>query len=713
MSGPATKIRMEFGARADTWDFRDALYRPNLIEVPESVPPARFLSFNVPILHQGPAAACTGFSLATVANYLLRSRARDTDSLPEDVSPEMLYAMARRYDEYPGTSRAGSSIRGALKGWHRHGVCSRRVWENEELDGARYGDLGVLTRARAKDASNRPLGAYYRVDSKDLNALHCALTEVGVLVAALNTHDGWFDLFHPIPAGEEMDPILASLLDVAATKRPMPAIGYTGAAQRGVDPTLGLIPWPAPDSLQAGLHAVAVIGYDREGFWIQNSQGTRWGRGGLARISYDDWMENASDAWVARLGAPVTLGPSRSRGSMGVNRSIARDYAEMRPHLVTIGVDGRLQEHGTFATSPSDIRSILRDEFRVQTETWGRRRLLLIASSGIQPLDATIRAIASIRDRFLEAEVYPLLILWNLGFAERMVDALQRAWQARQPAGQDARAFVERAGPVMDSALEALCRRLGGWVEWDHVKRTAARTVEPGGGVAVLLDQLNAAFRDASLEKWPFEVHVVGESSAALLLGHLVRRLTSPKAEGGMDHPVVSATLCGAACTTDFFKANFLAPIRDGAIRRTTLVNLDDAAEKVDGFGGIYRGSLLYLLSNAMEDEQRVPPAETGTEMLGLARHVVADPELTALFAPSLTDAPDAPKVEHVILPRSSFEGGGQLHGRILHGFGHISSLLARVLDIPDTDAEPTAADLAELLAPSDETPSGPTGGFL
>lgn len=42
----------------------------------------------------------------------------------------MLYELARRYDEWPGEGYEGSSARGAMKGWVRHGVC---------LPGARCG----------------------------------------------------------------------------------------------------------------------------------------------------------------------------------------------------------------------------------------------------------------------------------------------------------------------------------------------------------------------------------------------------------------------------------------------------------------------------------------------------------------------------------------------------------------------------------------------
>ena len=63
---------------------------------------------------------------ATVVHYLLRTR--DVIRDEGEVSPRMLYDMARRYDEWPGEKYSGSSARGAMKGWHKHGVCSRAHW---------------------------------------------------------------------------------------------------------------------------------------------------------------------------------------------------------------------------------------------------------------------------------------------------------------------------------------------------------------------------------------------------------------------------------------------------------------------------------------------------------------------------------------------------------------------------------------------------------
>src|SRR3954469_11684584 len=83
----STKRRLD--AKADTLDFRDRMYEPTLIEVPTERPLEDYLKARVPILDQGQEGACTGFGLATVIHYLLRTRKVVPDR--GEVSPWMLY----------------------------------------------------------------------------------------------------------------------------------------------------------------------------------------------------------------------------------------------------------------------------------------------------------------------------------------------------------------------------------------------------------------------------------------------------------------------------------------------------------------------------------------------------------------------------------------------------------------------------------------------
>jgi hypothetical protein len=75
-------------ARPDMLDFRDKMYEATLVEVPVRIDLRAYQKWKVPILDQGTEGACTGFGLATVANYLLRARKVVPDLVP--VSPRML-----------------------------------------------------------------------------------------------------------------------------------------------------------------------------------------------------------------------------------------------------------------------------------------------------------------------------------------------------------------------------------------------------------------------------------------------------------------------------------------------------------------------------------------------------------------------------------------------------------------------------------------------
>lgn len=277
----------KFDVRSDTMDFRDRMFEPTLIEVPTHIPLGNYLDYEVPILDQGSEGACTGYGLATVANYLLRRRLIIPDHTP--VSPRMFYELARRYDEWPGEDYSGSSARGAMKGWHKHGVCSEQIYPALPAD--RHG----LTSQRTADAQQRPLGAYFRVNHRDLVAMHAAIAEVGVLYASCSVHEGWRN------------------------------VGNDGVIQMS-------------DKMLGG-HAFAIVAYDDGGFWLQNSWGNTWGSHGFGHISYDDWLRNGTDVWVARLGAPVKLYDTASTAVAHAptsGESAAYSYADLRPHIVSV-----------------------------------------------------------------------------------------------------------------------------------------------------------------------------------------------------------------------------------------------------------------------------------------------------------------------------------------------------------------------------------------
>lgn len=559
------KPNRTFDALPDTVDFRDQLYIPALIRVKPQSDLAQYRSYRIPVLDQGKDGACTGFGLATVANYLIRARGGDPEA--DEVSAWMLYAMAKRYDEWPGEDYEGSSARGAIKGWHKHGLCAYRLWKDDS-GGASF------TEEMAADAIKRPLGSYFRVNHKDLVAMHAAIAEVGILYATAQVHEGWH-----------------------AASKAGPVIPFEAGSIGG--------------------HAFALVGYNSEGFWIQNSWGEAWGDGGIALLTYADWLSNGTDAWVAALGAPVELAEPLASASMrsGAPRSYeSRIYASLRPHIVTAKNNGLLDDKGTYGLTEEGLRSILLEQLPQKVSGWKRKRLLLYAHGGLVSQDSAVQTVANNRDGLLKAEVYPVSFIWRSDLWSTITDILKDAVSRRRDEG-----VLETAKDFMldrlDDTIEPLARYLGGKALWDEMKENAAAATTQAKGAARLVAGHVKALADA---KQIDEVHLAGHSAGSIFHASLAAYLAK------IGVPIRSVVLLAPACTMDLFNATYRKLAESGAISSFDLYTLDDKTEQDDDCAGIYHKSLLYLVSNAFEKKAGIFGA--GTPLLGLQRDAGALP---------------------------------------------------------------------------------------
>ena len=470
-----------FDALPDTPDFRDRAYVATLVEVPQRITIKAYRKYAVPVLDQGSEGACTGFGLATAANYLLRRRRVDPDV--NAVSPHMLYTIARKYDEWPGEKYEGSSARGAMKGWHKHGVCSQTSWpKNPRRAGHRLND------ARAADARQRPLGAYFRVNHKDIVAMHSALAEVGVLYGTAIVHAGWDDV--------RSDGI------IKFQKR------------------------------QEGGHAFAIVAYDERGFWIQNSWGKGWGKDGFALICYDDWFDNGTDVWVARLGAPIQFGTDAAVATARSAFALASGgytYHDLKPHIISIGNDGELRDTGTFGTDAVTVRDIFEVDFPRITASWGKKRLLLYAHGGLVSESAAVQRVADYRAALLDAEVYPLSFIWKSDFWTTLTNILEDALRRRRPEG-----FLDAAKNFMldrlDDALEPVARLVGGRAIWSEMKENALRaTTRSRGGARIALEHVKKLVAGDNA----VALHVAGHSAGSILMAPVVQMLAASSITSG------------------------------------------------------------------------------------------------------------------------------------------------------------------------------------
>lgn len=563
-------------ARPDTVDFRDKLYVPALVEVPSRRTLEHYQAHENPILDQKREGACTGFGLAAVANYLLRTREIVPDKA--QVSPRMLYEMAKRNDAWEGEAYSGSSARGAMKGWHKCGVCAAEKWPyiSGRVD-------RNLTRARLEDARRRPLGAYYRVNHKDVVAMHSALSEVGILYATALVHNGW--------------------RRVTANGR----IRYR-------EETLGG-------------HAFAIVGYDEKGFWIQNSWGTGWGKGGFGHLGYEDWLKNGTDVWVARLGAPVLIDSSLALASdqFAVSQtSLAASFYDLRPHIISLGNDGVPTVNGDFGNTVDEIREIIQEEIPRITKKWKKRRLLLYAHGGLVGEKLAVQRVADYRQPLLDAQVYPLAFVWHSDFWSTLKNILSEAVRQRKPEG-----LLDNMTDFMldrlDDTLEPLARFIGGKSQWDEMKENALRaTTDNKGGARVVAAELKKLVADGKID----EIHVAAHSAGSIFMAPLVNMIAAYA-------PIQTVTLWAPACTMALFRQHYL-PLLSGANRKIkafALYTLTDRAEQDDHCAHVYHKSLLYLVSQAFEDAfQPIDPRWPGVPLLGMAKFAAEDPDLKKLL---------------------------------------------------------------------------------
>ena len=167
----------KFDARPDRIDFRDLPYRARLVSLPDKYPSDALIANWFPIyragemvLDQGKEGSCTGFGLAGVVNYLrwelANQQAMESGKKPtqtERISARMLYQNARLYDEWKGDDYEGSSCRGAMKGFHKHGVCAENLWPNFGKRGRPGDGARRMGRKRTANAAWRLLSRRWKI----------------------------------------------------------------------------------------------------------------------------------------------------------------------------------------------------------------------------------------------------------------------------------------------------------------------------------------------------------------------------------------------------------------------------------------------------------------------------------------------------------------------------------------------------------------------
>jgi predicted chitinase len=569
---PAAMRRENLKVTADVVDLRDREYMPPPHPMPQQYPPDSDIkkyihNYNKAelVLDQHQEGACTGFGLACVINFVRWANAGAPVTFAS-VSPRMLYKFARRYDEYEGEDYEGSSCRGALKGWFHHGVCREALWQYDK------GPNSLPLPGWDMDAQEQTLGVYYRIDIKSIVDMQAAISEVGAIYVSAYTHEGWDEL---------------ARVKTLQAHKDLPVIKYDGAPS------------------QSGGHAFALVGFNREGFVVQNSWGTAWGADGFAVLSYIDWLANAMDAWVVAMGvAGVVAGRlASSKKASGKSAAIQGkaewwDEDKAYQHSIVLGNNGRVNHYLTRDTVSMTLQyqaCVAPDEwFRQQADK--KKRLVVYAHGGLNSESAAIMRARVMGRYFLQNGCYPLFMVWKSGLLESLTDILQDAITPR--ATQPGLAGNWLSDNLSDPLLEKTVGRGAAKPLWTEMKENAALAAQQGRGGDLLTNALRSL-----AGSWGdnFELHLVAHSAGSIMLGRLLGNLAQKDLLGA----VKSCHLYAPACTVDF--ANKGYGVYPTVLENLYIDVLSDKRELADNVAHVYQKSLLYFVSNALEADARTP----------------------------------------------------------------------------------------------------------
>jgi hypothetical protein len=525
------------------------MYEPALIQLQPEIDNRK----GCVILDQKDEGACTGFGLAAAINLLNRTR---RDQVFE-ASPRMLYEMAKKHDEWPGEDYTGSSCRGAIRGWKNMGVCSSKEWPfiaNKPDE---------LTIERAKAARACVMGAYYRL-RPELSDYHVALNEVGAIFVSADVHEGWYT---PSPLNKN---------GLAVIK---------------------------PSLAKDGGHAFALVGYNAQGFIVQNSWGTKWGSKGFAIWLYEDWLENINDGWVFRLAIPtpalfgLTSRTGAVKGAEATKPPPKR--LEIAGHFVHFD-DGAFKERGNYWSTAADIKNTAAQLH--QSASQGKYdHLLIYAHGGLNSPDASARRVAVMKDGFLRNRIYPFHVMYDTGLVEEVKDAVVRAFTGIPKEGflSD---IIDQLKEKKDVLIEDILRKPVTPI-WEEMKRDANLPFKENVGNKESDGLFVIRTFAEALQGTHVKIHLVGHSTGAVLLGHLLGALDKL----GIDELISSCSLMAPACSIDFYQENYAPrlgkPAGGVALPALDIYNLNAQLEKDDNVVYLYKKSLLYLVSRALERE--------------------------------------------------------------------------------------------------------------
>jgi alpha-beta hydrolase superfamily lysophospholipase len=280
-------------------------------------------------------------------------------------------------------------------------------------------------------------------------------------------------------------------------------------------------------------------------------------------------------------------------------------------HSVVLGNDGQpLQRLIGCDDAAANVADVAFERPSQWLAGQDKKKLVIYAHGGLNDEEASIGRIRIMAPYFKANGVYPLFVTWRTGVGESLRGILDDEAKQRGIDLELLRArgmFDDIKNAILeakDRSFEAVAEKILAKPVWTQMKQNAAAAATTGGGLRQLAGHLEALRAEVGQG---LEIHLLGHSAGAILLGHLINRMVGRKID------IASLGLYAPACTMAFandFVGRALQAKRLNR-RKVYFELLSDRRERDDAVGP-YGKSLLYLVSRALEDMHKTP-------LLGLA----------------------------------------------------------------------------------------------
>ena len=288
-------------------------------------------------------------------------------------------------------------------------------------------------------------------------------------------------------------------------------------------------------------------------------------------------------------------------------------------HTVVTGIDGFVVNRLPQVENEEDnVRWVCRDQpwdwfshNQKQRKTW---RLAIYAHGGLNSEGNSIERIRMLGPCFLKNGIYPVFVTWKSGWLETLANMVQdgvKSWFGDRLFPE--RGLTEALTERTDRALEIFVRNVLGKSMWTEMKENVTRSAGSSRGIGLLARFVSELATKASQQDKNLEIHLVGHSAGAFVLGRTLTDLVRRRRD------VKTCTLFAPACDLDFALEHYGGAIGKDRLdaKNFHLYTLTDELERDDSVGP-YRKSLLYLISRALERRHKTP-------LLGLASSYDAD----------------------------------------------------------------------------------------